>query len=281
MRKWLTIAATAVVCAVLWLTRTREPSVVFAQVQERTLTEKIEAVGTVMPRQTYALMPSVTGVVKNLFVQEGQRIEKGQAVAELELLPEDAAAYLAKLQNTGLDEIDIQEQLRKTCTVTAPQTGVVDALTAYEGMPAAPGNAFGSLVSQELCVTAQIPESLREKIYCGQKVRILRAGTEYKGEISTIHVLQDTLGQYSVTIALNGQRKNLSAGMKVDVEILLRECSGPAVPLQALEPDGTVKCRTENGIAAVPVQTGLCTELYVQLLSGPPVGTQVVVAKGE
>ena len=60
MRKWLTVAATAVVCAVLWLTRTQEPAVVFAQVQERTLTEKIEAVGTVMHRQTYALMPSVT-----------------------------------------------------------------------------------------------------------------------------------------------------------------------------------------------------------------------------
>ena len=281
MRKWLTVAATAVVCAVLWLTRTQEPAVVFAQVQERTLTEKIEAVGTVMHRQTYALMPSVTGVVKKLFVQEGQSLEKGQAVAELELLPEDAAAYLAKLQNTGLDEIDIQEQLRKTCTVTAPQAGVVNVLSAYEGMTAAPGNAFGSVASTELMVAAQIPESLREKIYCGQKVRILRAGEEYEGKISTIHALQDVAGQYSVSIALNTQQKNLSAGMKVDVEIILRECSGPAVPLQALESDGTVKCRTENGIAAVPVQTGLCTELYVQLLAGPPVGTQVVVAEGE
>ncbi len=89
------------------------------------------------------------------------------------------------------------------------------------------------------------------------------------------------MGQYTITIELDGQQKNLSAGMKVDVEIILRECSGPAVPLQALEPDGTVKCRTEDGIAAVPVQTGLCTELYVQLLAGPPVGTQVVVAEGE
>ena len=279
MKKWLTIAVAAVVCGVLWLTRVQEQPVALAQVQVRTLTEKIEAVGTVVPAQTYALMPTVTGGVKNVFVKQGQHVEKGQAVAEVELLPEDAANYLVKLQNTGLDEIDVQEQMRKACTVTAPQSGSVTAMTAYEGMPCAPGSALGVVADDELNVIAHIPESLREEIYVGQEVRILRAGAEYGGNIATITAAEDMEGQYRVTVRLKPLQKNLAAGMKVDVEIILSECTGPSVPLQAVQPDGTVKCRTEEGVAAVPVQTGLCTELYAQLLSGPPVGTQVVIGE--
>lgn len=69
--------------------------------------------------------------------------------------------------------------------------------------------------------------------------------------------------------------------MQVEVSLLLEEASGPSVPLQAVQGDGTIRCLTEQGAVSVPVTTGLCDALYVQLLSGPPVGTQVILGEAE
>lgn len=281
MKKWVTIAGALMVCAVLIFTREKQPQWQVSRVTERELSRKIEAVGTVVPAQTCVLMPQIAGSVKQVFVQQGDHVGKGQAVAEVELLPEVAAEYLVRLQNAELDEIAVQERLRTLCTVTAPQEGEVMQWNVYEGMQTAPGSALGCVISSEVRIAAPVPESLREELFEGQKVIILRGDTETDGEITYIAPDEQGVGQYSVYIAPTGSARGLEAGMQVDVEVLIETSSGPSVPLQALQPDGTVICRMEDGVAAVPVQTGLCTETYAQLLSGPPVGTEVVIGKGE
>lgn len=281
MKKVLTVALTLVVCAVLFFTREKTPEFRTVQVQVRDLVEKIEAVGSVVPERTCALMPSVAGKISRVFVKEGQSVGQGQAVAEVELLPQDAAAYLSALQNTELDAETMREQLHKMCTVYAPQEGTVTGFTAYAGAQTAPGAALGYVISPQPVVCAMVPESLREDLFEGQSASILRGDAQIKGEIECITPASEASGQYLVRIRMLESAGSLKPGMKADVEILVDACTAPCVPLQALQPDGTVLCRTEGGAAAVPVQTGLCTETYAQLLSGPPVGTRVILGEVE
>ena len=93
--------------------------------------------------------------------------------------------------------------------------------------------------------------------------------------------MQKHLGEAHALRLEGGGLAALEAGMQVEVSLLLEEASGPSVPLQAVQGDGTIRCLTEQGAVCVPVTTGLCDALYVQLLSGPPVGTQVILGEAE
>lgn len=279
MKKILTVCAALAVCAGLVLTMEKQPDYALAAVEVRDISEKIESVGTVGYAHVYALTPNVTGTVARVFVEPGQSVHAGQAVAEMQLLPENAGQLMASMQNVELSQAQLQEETLKACTVTAPAEGTVLTFDAYEGMQAAPGAALGSVVSREKTVTALIPESAREDVRVGQKASVFRDGRTYGAEIASIEPAQGASAQYTVTLT-SSAFASLEAGMKVDVSIVLSECSAPAVPLQAIQPDGTLLCKTETGTAAVSVVTGLCDETYAQLVEGPPVGTQVVTGEG-
>ncbi len=278
MKKLLMVSLTLAVCAALFLTMEKEPEYILTEIAVRDITEKIEAVGTVNYAQVYAVTPRVAGTVARIFVSEGDRVKEGQALAELELLPENAGQLLSTLQNTELTQAQLQEETLKLCTVKAAADGTLFSLPIYKGMQVAPAAPMGSIVSRQMAVTALIPESAKEDVKVGQKARVTRGSKSYAASIVKIEPSQEVSAQYVVTLQ-SGALTVLSAGMKVDVEIVLTECSAPAVPLQAIGPDGTITCKLEDGTAAVAVKTGLCDETYAQLVEGPPVGTQVVLGE--
>lgn len=279
MKKVFTAVLALAVCAVLILTRKQQPEQALDVVKVRNLSEKVEAVGMVEAERVYPISPSVTGVVRKLFVQEGSAVRKGQVIVEMEMGVEDAGKWIVELQNDSADPVKMQERLANLCMVRAPADGVVTQLAGAEGMGFAAGTALGSLSSEALCVRATVPESVRERLYEGQTASVVRGGRTYRAHIGRIAPSAQP-AQMEVTLQLDSGQHTLCRGMKVEVAILITECSAPSVPLQAIAQDGTVKCRTETGTASVPVEVGLCTETYAQLLSGPPVGTSVVLGEG-
>lgn len=279
MKKVMTVLLALAACAALILTRHTEPKYRVEAVTVRDLTEKIEAVGTVNYAQLYALTPNMAGVVERVFVQEGDAVHKGQAVAQLCLPTQSAQAYWASAQGVELDGVEAQEELMELCTVRAPADGQVVALTAYEGMQTAPGTALGSLGSEQLCVTALVPESVKEELYEGQSATVRRGEHSYDAKIAYIRPSTEAAAQYVLTLEAPAAQRTLCAGMRVDVTVVVQACSGPSVSLQAISKEGTVLCCTETGVAEAPVEVGLCTESYAQLLSGPPVGTMVVTGE--
>ena len=123
-----------------------------------------------------------------------------------------------------------------------------------------------------------VPESAMEQLKVGQAASVTRAGKEYAVSISKIAPSDAQAGQIEITLTGDALRRR-SAGMRADVRIVLEQCTAPSVPLEALRADGAVLCVTESGAVAVPVETGLCSERYVQLVEGPPVGTQVALGE--
>ena len=166
------------------------------------------------------------------------------------------------------------------CTITAPEDGILQSFSAQVGKSVLAGAEVGRVVSAEKAVTALLPESLREDVALDMAAEVARSGRTYSARISAIDAAPGAAAQYALRLE-GGGLAALEAGMQVEVSLLLEEASGPSVPLQAVQGDGTIRCLTEQGAVCVPVTTGLCDALYVQLLSGPPVGTQVILGEAE
>ena len=282
MKMGLTILAALALCAGLVFTAEREPEYELTAVEVRDIAEEIEIVGSVDYAQTHVVAPALSGTVARVFAQEGDRVTAGQALLEIE----PAAGELALLLRTRAGSAaqgesgETAEAALALCTITAPEDGILQSFSAQVGKSVLAGAEVGRVVSAEKAVTALLPESLREDVALDMAAEVARSGRTYSARISAIDAAPGAAAQYALRLE-GGGLAALEAGMQVEVSLLLEEASGPSVPLQAVQGDGTIRCLTEQGAVCVPVTTGLCDALYVQLLSGPPVGTQVILGEAE
>ena len=182
-----------------------------------TVTTKKEAInhfskfqGIIKTDQNMILYPEFSGRVSKIYVDEGDVVKKGQALAKIddgglynELKLVESQAKLAKtiyerqsklwndkigseiqyleaktnyeIQNNRLKSIT--ESLAKT-TITAPFSGTIDEIFIEEGNLVSPpmmpdqGNAFRIINLNELYVESVIPESFIGKIKKGAEVQV-------------------------------------------------------------------------------------------------------------
>lgn len=279
MKMGLTILAALALCAGLVFTAEREPEYELTAVEVRDIAEEIEIVGSVDYAQTHVVAPALSGTVARVFAQEGDRVTAGQALLEIEPAAGELALVLRAQGETG-ETAETAEAALALCTITAPEDGILQSFSAQVGKSVLAGAEVGRVVSAEKAVTALLPESLREDVALDMAAEVARSGRTYSARISAIDAAPGAAAQYALRLE-GGGLAALEAGMQVEVSLLLEEASGPSVPLQAVQGDGTIRCLTEQGAVCVPVTTGLCDALYVQLLSGPPVGTQVILGEAE
>lgn len=291
MKMGLTILAALALCAGLVFTAEREPEYELTAVEVRDIAEEIEIVGSVDYAQTHVVAPALSGTVARVFAQEGDRVTAGQALLEIEPAAGELALLLrARGESPSLagsaargesgETAETAEAALALCTITAPEDGILQSFSAQVGKSVLTGAEVGRVVSAEKAVTALLPESLREDVALDMAAEVARSGRTYSARISAIDAAPGAAAQYALRLE-GGGLAALEAGMQVEVSLLLEEASGPSVPLQAVQGDGTIRCLTEQGAVCVPVTTGLCDALYVQLLSGPPVGTQVILGEAE
>lgn len=279
MKMGLTILAALALCAGLVFTAEREPEYELTAVEVRDIAEEIEIVGSVDYAQTHVVAPALSGTVARVFAQEGDRVTAGQALLEIEPAAGELALLLRAQGESG-ETAETAEAALALCTITAPEDGILQSFSAQVGRSVLTGAEVGRVVSAEKAVTALLPESLREDVALDMAAEVARSGRTYSARISAIDAAPGAAAQYALRLE-GGGLAALEAGMQVEVSLLLEEASGPSVPLQAVQGDGTIRCLTEQGAVCVPVTTGLCDALYVQLLSGPPVGTQVILGEAE
>lgn len=285
MKMGLTILAALALCAGLVFTAEREPEYELTAVEVRDIAEEIEIVGSVDYAQTHVVAPALSGTVARVFAQEGDRVTAGQALLEIEPAAGELALLLrtragSAAQGESGETAETAEAALALCTITAPEDGILQSFSAQVGRSVLAGAEVGRVVSAEKAVTALLPESLREDVALDMVAEVARSGRTYSARISAIDAAPGAAAQYALRLE-GGGLAALEAGMQVEVSLLLEEASGPSVPLQAVQGDGTIRCLTEQGAVCVPVTTGLCDALYVQLLSGPPVGTQVILGEAE
>ncbi len=113
-RRWklltvLTVIFVPFILLLLWIFAPEKPEVVKAAARKGDLIQTVEAVGTVISENDLKLRFPVTGLVEQVLVEEGDKVEKGQELAHLRnnALEADVSAAQASLasQSASLQEL--------------------------------------------------------------------------------------------------------------------------------------------------------------------------------
>lgn len=305
----ITAAASMVMLGGGWLTKQTCATERVATVQTCQVgigcVEQITALrGTLQGAEEWAALSPVTGTVSAVYVQPGDRVQKGQALfrmddnaqaeavtAALNLQQDDT--WLQSLENAALTEVQqqadtaLQQRVHtavtamEALTVRAPADGIVQQVYAAEhgGLTTgSPGVAFSS-EQQMICCSAVMKDT--QQIELGMKARIMDGDTVLAwANVTEIGPVEALAGQSVRVVKLRPTSTlELPMGAAVNVEIIRQEAVNvPVLPVEALQEEDRVLWIAEGRCYDTPVEVLLRDEqnCWVNL----PEGTQVVL-RGE
>jgi multidrug efflux system membrane fusion protein len=234
----------------------------------------VSASGLVNTKNEARLAFKIGGVVKGIYVSEGQSVQKGQLLASLDLteieaqvsqaknnvdklkrdlervtrLQKDSAATLEMLQNvqTAYD-VAVQSQRvaefnREYATIKAPATGKILRKLLNNGELAAPGSPVFMMNATgpgEWIVKLGLPDVDWVRIQNGDKALITSdafSGEPISGQVSLISEGADPFsGLYPVEVTIANTSNRLASGLFASVEILpTKSMEYQQIPIEAL-----------------------------------------------
>ncbi len=242
LRTALMILGIAVVITILVM---RKRSQVGAELTEPlkkgTVIESVYGIGTVTAKNSYQLKVGVTSGIQQIFVREGDSVQRGQKL----LLLQGGASF------------------------SAPFAGTVTYLPAKVGETVFPQSIVMSLVD---LVDRYIIVSLEQRgairVRPGQRAKIsfdnLRDMT-FEGVVQSVYSNESN---FLVRITVASLPPQLLPGMTADVAITISEHPDVLViPLTAIE-DGQVVVQRGRRKENVSVQTGVVDGAFAEVLSG-------------
>lgn len=236
-------------------------------------------VGTVEESVSVPTSFLTTGQAERVYISEGERVRRGQLLAELnssnylnmyqialakQKQAEDAFNRLSELYKKGslpeIKYIEIQTSLEQAkssteiaqknlndCKLYSPIDGIVGQRSIEPGMSIIPGvTAFNIVRIDKVFIKVAIPENEISKISKGQKaiVNVSALDNEqFEGAIEEKGVMANPLSHtYDVKIAVSNKNEKLYPGMVCNVQLELPSTSGAIlIPLQSVQINGDGK----------------------------------------
>ena len=227
-----------------------------AIVNDTIFTHYIDIQGNVDTKQNLIIYPENSGVLTQVYVKSGQKVNKGQILARIDdgglsnqLAQMETQATLAKTtferQKNLWDKkigseiqylqaktnyeaqmkavAQMRAQLGKTI-VKAPFSGVIDEVITEKGQVVGPGQQLMRIVNlSDMYVSANVPESFIGKIKNGAivDVEVKSTGKTYKGKVRQIgNYINPNNRNFSIEVAVpnsdNLLRPNQVAVLKIE-----------------------------------------------------------------
>lgn len=227
-----------------------------AIVNDTIFTHYIDIQGNVDTKQNLIIYPEYSGVLTQVYVKSGQKVNKGQILARIDdgglsnqLAQMETQATLAKTtferQKNLWDKkigseiqflqaktnyeaqmkavAQMKAQLGKTI-VKAPFSGVIDEVITEKGQVVGPGQQLMRIVNlSDMYVSANVPESFIGKIKNGAivDVEVKSTGKTYKGKVRQIgNYINPNNRNFSIEVAVpnsdNLLRPNQVAVLKIE-----------------------------------------------------------------
>lgn len=278
--------------------RARDSNIV--TVTKKDLVRTVAAFGEVFPKEEIVLRFKTGGIVQEILVHEGERVQKNQILArlsnaqqELKLLQAKNAYEAAKI-SAPPSEVQIRELEYKIAQeeyeytiLKAPWDGEVIALHVQEGESVTNTTDIVTLLNRnEMFVTVDIDEVDIREIALGQKAHVtLEAYPDlrFAAEVAAISyraVAKGSTKAVAVTLKLLQNDPKIKPGFSAKAEIIVAEVKDALqVPLSAIRTVGgksfvaVVKGTT---VEQVEVRVGLTTTEVAQILSGLQEGDRVL-----
>lgn len=215
-----------------------------------------------------------------------------------EMKSQKTSAEGTKLNQGGKEELEAKNEMeniesRETLTaiqetesgILAEFDGVVTEMNAVEGKTPAVGEQLFKLESTEnVKVSISISKYDLEKLKVGQKATVTIGGMVYDGEVSKIDKMatKNASGAAVVNadIKITNPDENIFLGVEAKISVSTSKSEGALlVPYSAVnsDMDGNFVYAVENGIIVKkPVQTGISSDLNIEILEGLGEGDQIL-----
>lgn len=207
--------------------------------------------------------------------------EESYAITQNEIYPETDATYAAQLQQAGVGIDSAQLQL-DYCTVTAPISGVVEAVNVEKNGMAAAGNVAYIISNKEsMKVTFNVTEKAKNTLAVGDHVTVERNGQNFDGTITEIGTMAGQQTKlFAVEASVPGAGDQLPNGVSVKVYATTQKAEGKVIiPYDALYFSGGesyVYCVEDNKMVRTDVTVGLMSDTEVVIEEGLTKDSQVV-----
>jgi len=258
------------------LTHAQAPGVIVDKVRIKSFPLSAEALGNANANESIEVRTEITAALKAIYFTEGQRVEKGTILAELEnaqQLAELAAARAALVESSS--QLKRSEELFKTKVVAASQ---LEQLRAEQEADLAAVNAaqsrlektiirapftgrlglrrvsVGSILNTNTVITTlddtsvikldfDVPEVFLANLEPGMRVAAHSAawpGTVFNGEVAFIDTRVDPVTRTVIVRAvLPNEEGRLRPGMFLTVSLLKQEAQALVIPEEAVVPEGS------------------------------------------
>lgn len=244
-----------------------------AQPSEQTLQSRVSATGTLVPREEIAVLTELSGVrVKQLFVDVGDSVKKGQKLAvldgeSLELQARqleaeyqkarDEYARIEPIKDSGaVSKLSVTEKrsameaakarmedaklsLRRA-TITAPEAGVIyERRATLGGLVNASEPLFRIAQGNEIEAQLRVPEAEIGQVKIKQPVTLSVTGSseEWQGSVRLIAPQIDAANRTAQVRVSIADEATLIVGSFVRAEILTGDQSGLTLPATAIQED--------------------------------------------
>lgn len=247
------------------------PSVVLHSVQQQTVTQALEAIGTTKAIESIEVTSTITERIISLPMQEGSQIKQGAILVELEKAEEQALLKSAKInlkeqereharikdlvrtKSIPSSELDKRQSLIDNAkariaevsarlaerTLTAPFDGIVGLRNLSAGALARPGDIITTLDAIEsLHIDFFIPEKHLALLQVGNSINTQSAAyptQTFTGTISTLDTRVDPINRsIKVRATIDNQDLKLRPGMLLTLHIINNTQQLLMVPEQAV-----------------------------------------------
>ena len=262
-------------------------------------------VGTIEAMSSSSLSFPISGNIVRIYVVEGQRVKKGDLIAELDdknyassyaaaqatlHQAQDTYNRLKKLHEKGsiteVQWVEIETKLAQAqsteaisyktmenCKLYAPYSGVIGKVDVAVGMNILPSlPCFTILQINEVEVKIPIPENIVSNIHIGQSVQVSVSALNnqiFNGKISSKGVVANPLSHnYEVTVPLQNPHQNLMPGMVCNVLIQPTDSTRNIVL-----PNQTVKITQSGQHFVWTVKNGVAMQQFVTVGGLSQMGT--------
>lgn len=243
------------------------------EVQLDTSASQHTYVGTVSADKSLTLSFETGGCIQRILVKEGQKVSKGQLLAELDnrtalntynaakvtleraedgyrraesiykkgSLPEVKWVEIQTQLNQAKSVADISRKNLENCKMYAPQSGTIGGKSVEAGMNVMPFQPVMQLLDmQQIAVRVNIPENEIAGLRIGQEaqIRVNALDACFEGKITEIGVIADPLSHaYPVSIQVSKASTGLLPGMvcRVGLNSSADTTHCLEVPMQAVQ----------------------------------------------
>src|SRR5437588_10667 len=264
-----------------------------AKVEKGDLAKSVVATGKIEPITKVEIKSKASGIVKKLYVDYGDKVKKGQTLAEL-----DKEEIQARVAQARANLKQLEEQLGYT-TIESPIDGIILSRDVEIGDAVSSILVLGSSATlvmtlgdtSEVYVKGKVDESDIGKVYLGQPARIKVESFKEKTfngkvtKISPMGVEKDNVTTFEVRVSINNPGGELKAEMTANAEIILEEHKNVLqIPEGAIIYDKDKKASVEvpdphakDGKRKLAINIGISNGAKTEVLGGLKENDQVVL----